>query len=716
MLDRYGLRAADPFAASNRWLLRLGLRFYYPVAVVGVTLIVSLIVRDVFAADSFRRRLVILMMIAAACVFVLFWRAEHLWLRGERGWLVRLTRPDRVLVWAGLGVAVIALGLAAATRLLGAGPVSEYLWLLFLFPLLYIAERSRLTPFIVVTAAACLFLILLRTAAGHRLVEIALPPMWLVLLAFSNYYLAHRYLLLERRAEQLGEIANQLSNLPDVDAALGEIARAIAGRLRYAQLRLWLADAAGALTVRAAVGAPARETPPAQVERAWRLRRAQRQDDQRSTPAERSAVAVPILAEGRPVGVLEVSSPHAAEFWEYDDDQLTRMADSVGLALARSRAVQREAARLRDTLAAVVGQLNDCTSVAEMFTVLAEDARSRLAADAVILYQLAPGTGYPLAPLTAGVLHGRPPAVSPALLDLVARWTPLYSADAAADPALAGLRAADDFFAREAPVAAVFLPLGARVERVGALLLAFHAARTFSPLEALTLEALATLAAEQINRERATWRKYEAFGGVLFGVHGPLTLSADALRRLIGAAQTAPDTKTAAEALANAQKVVRRLEIAAMLTRLSRRDPLEAASLYDDVRRAAQKIAALAEPQGGEPAAVQVDITPEADDLPFAVQDALYCLALEAAANAAFHGGARQIAITVDIERDEIRLAVADDGRGFDPGQARPGPHGIFEGLALVQEQFAARSTVTSTPGAGARIAVAFPLLPDAAG
>ncbi|MBP7692406.1 MAG: hypothetical protein KA764_10835, partial [Anaerolineales bacterium] len=426
----------------------------------------------------------------------------------------------------------------------------------------------------------------------------------------------------------------------------------------------------------------------------------------------RSGVAAPVLAEGRAVGVLEVLSPRQAEFWEYDEEQLARMADSVGLALARSRAVQREAARLRDTLAAVVSRLGDCTSIPEMFAVLAEDARSRLNADAVILFQLAPGTGYPLAPLAAGDLRGRPPAVTPALLDLLARWTPVYSPAAADDPALAGLRAADGFFEREGVAAAVFLPLGPRTERVGALLLNFRAPRAFSPLEALTLEALAGLAAEQINRARAAWRKYEAFGGVLFGVHGPLTLSADALRRLIGTAQKAPDPAAAAAALAGAQTVVRRLEIAAMLTRLARRDPLEAASLHDDVRRAAQKIAALAESEGGEPATVRVDIGPAADDLPFAVLDALYCLALEAAANASFHGGARRITIAIAVTDAEIRLTVTDDGRGFDPAAARPGPNGIFDGLALVAAQFAARGAVTSAPGAGARLEVAFPLLP----
>jgi len=257
-----------------------------------------------------------------------------------------------------------------------------------------------------------------------------------------------------------------------------------------------------------------------------------------------------------------------------------------------------------------------------------------------------------------------------------------------------------------------FLPLGSRTERAGALFIGYRRAHHFSPLEKLTLEAFASLAAEHINRARATWGKYEAFGGVLFGVHGPLTLSADSLRRLIGSAQealAASETSSAAQALAAAQKVVRRLEIAAMLTRLSKRESDET-SLQEDVRRAATKILHLAEPAGGR---AVVNIPPEAEDLPFAIQDAVYCLALEATANASFHGGALRVEIALEVEPTALTLTVSDNGRGFDTKTARPGPNGIFEGLALVEKQFAARGAVHSAPGAGAQVIVTFPILPE---
>ncbi|MGH2523604.1 MAG: GAF domain-containing protein, partial [Anaerolineales bacterium] len=455
----------------------------------------------------------------------------------------------------------------------------------------------------------------------------------------------------------------------------------------------------------------------------------------------RSELAVPILVAGQAVGVLEALSPHDSEFWELDEEHLMLMADSIGIALARSQHVRQEAERLRDTLWHAVSRLSDCATIEEMFDEVAHEARDHLGAGLVVLYQLAPGTGYPLAPpLFKGDFHDpdtlRLPQVpeDSVLFDLLERWEPYYSTDAQADLLLkrgtlpssgaAGDGSADAgltvpygtrnrFIFREAVRSVVFLPLGSRSERVGALFLHYRVQRSFSPLDKLTFEAFASLVAEQIIRERAQWRKYEAFGGVLFGVHGPLTLSADSIRRLTGSALEVlrTDPATAEAALEQAQKVARKLEMAAMLTRLSQRDQLDGTGMREALRRAATKVVQLVEPR--EAYRVHTDIPDEADDLPIEVLDALYCLAMEAVANAAFHGHARRIDIGVALERARIRLTVSDNGQGFDPASARHGPNGIFEGLELVRQQFAAQGCIESQPGGGTRIEVSFPCLAD---
>jgi len=740
------LKSYDPFLAPRRWLLRLGSRFYYPIAAVAVTLIIGIVVRDVLSGVGHdrERRIIDLGLITGLCVMVIFWRAERAWLRGRITWLVRFARPDLAFLYAGLAVIFIALGMTALIMVAPTSIVANHLWPLFLFPLLFLSERSETLPFLFILGLATLLLTIFRFALTFSISNILVPPLWLLILATSNYYLARRHLLLELRTTLLRQIANQLSNTPDIENSFQPIVEMIGLRLRHEHLRLWVLDVSGGwLNLRAAHGTPREKwdglslaatggIPGSVLQRGrielWEdVAHCSYYESQPPFEWMRSALAVPIIVAGQAVGVLEALSQRPAEFWELDEEHLTLMADSIGVALARSQHVRREAERLRDTLWRAVSELGDCTSIQEMFDAIAREARQHLNADLVVLYQLAPGTGYPLTPpLSTGKfqdpvsMHQASLPADSVLFDLLEKWEPYYTSDAQNDPILGrGSRTLDGttmisqsrkrFIFRENVSSVAFLPLGSRSERVGALFLHYRARRDFSPLDKLTLEAFASLVAEQINRERAHWRKYEAFGGVMFGVHGPLTLSADALRRLTGSARELmrSDPATAEAALEQAQKVARKLEMAAMLTRLAQRDQLDATGLRDELRRAATKIVQFMEPN----CRVETNIDPGVDDLPIAVLDALYCLAMEAVANASFHGRAKRIEITVELEEMRIRLEVRDTGLGFNPGQVRPGPNGIFEGLELVQAQFAAQWKVESTPGHGARVEVNFPCL-----
>ncbi|MBI3244081.1 MAG: GAF domain-containing protein [Chloroflexi bacterium] len=731
--------AYDPFLAPRRWMLRLGSRFYYPIAAVAVMLIIGIVVRDALLFNDNLRRLADLVLIGGVCTLVIFWRAERMWLRGAENWLVRLARPDLGFLWSGLAVVLIALGLIAFIRITGPNSVAaNHLWPLFIFPLFFLSERVRTVPYFLVLFLTCLVLTLLRFSVSNTLAGVLTPPLWLATLAMSNFYLARRHALLQIRTELLRQIANELSNTPDIETSFETIAETIGYRLRYDHVRLWLLDhASNRLVLYAARGTPKakweNQSLPANGGISGSVltnRRSERWDNVNQCPHYESqppfewvhsTLAVPVVVAGQAVGVLDVISQNVAEFWEIDEEQLNLMADSIGIALARSQHARHEAERLRDTLWLAVSQLSDCASIQEMFDTIAREARSHFGADLVALYQLAPGTGYPLMPpLFTGDFHHpddlRQLSVTEdsVLFDLLERWEPYYSTDATADSTLGGTGSADiAFLSGEAVRSVAFLPLGSRSERVGVLFLLYRSPREFSPLDKLSLEAFASLAAEPINRERDHWRKYEAFGGVMFGVHGPLTLSADSLRRLIGSAREVmqTDPATAQAALERAQEVARKLEMAAMLTRLAQRDELDTTRISDELRRAATKIVQFVEPRGA--CRVFTDIPPEADDLPIEVLDAVYCLAMEAIANAAFHGHARRIDIAVELEPTQIRLEVSDNGTGFDTATARHGPNGIFEGLELVQAQFAAQGSIESQPGAGTRLEVTFPCLAD---
>src|SRR5262245_47762396 len=159
-------RNYDPFLAPQRWLLRLGSRFYYPIAAVAVMAVVGIVVRDALLGHDNARRLVDLMLIGGACVFVLYWRAERMWLRGRLNWLVSITRPERAFLWSGLAVIFIALGIIGLLLVAPTSTAANHLWPLFLFPLIFLAERGDTLPFLFVTGVSALMVILLRLAVN----------------------------------------------------------------------------------------------------------------------------------------------------------------------------------------------------------------------------------------------------------------------------------------------------------------------------------------------------------------------------------------------------------------------------------------------------------------------------------------------------------------------------------------------------------------------
>ncbi|HSG40196.1 MAG TPA: protein kinase [Thermoanaerobaculia bacterium] len=88
----------------------------------------------------------------------------------------------------------------------------------------------------------------------------------------------------------------------------------------------------------------------------------------------------------------------------------------------------------------------------------------------------------------------------------------------------------------------------------------------------------------------------------------------------------------------------------------------------------------------------------------------LYRIAQEALANTARHAAARSAHVTLRITAGKAHLSVADDGAGFDSGEARR-TGGL--GLASIEERaglLGGRCRIASAPGAGTEIDVTVPL------
>lgn len=105
---------------------------------------------------------------------------------------------------------------------------------------------------------------------------------------------------------------------------------------------------------------------------------------------------------------------------------------------------------------------------------------------------------------------------------------------------------------------------------------------------------------------------------------------------------------------------------------------------------------------------VRLDLGGE-PNLPPRTKEVLYRVAQEALHNAAKHARAHVLDLTLDVSNGEVRLVVADDGRGFDAQQEFPG----HLGLRSMRERAAAVGgtvEIESSPGAGARVSALVPL------
>ena len=94
-----------------------------------------------------------------------------------------------------------------------------------------------------------------------------------------------------------------------------------------------------------------------------------------------------------------------------------------------------------------------------------------------------------------------------------------------------------------------------------------------------------------------------------------------------------------------------------------------------------------------------------------AVETVLFRIAQEAITNITRHSRARQACIDLCFEECQVRLTVADQGKGFDPGGSFSAPRGW--GLEGMRERAAAAGgslTIDSAPGRGTTISAAIPL------
>jgi signal transduction histidine kinase len=185
-------------------------------------------------------------------------------------------------------------------------------------------------------------------------------------------------------------------------------------------------------------------------------------------------------------------------------------------------------------------------------------------------------------------------------------------------------------------------------------------------------------------------------------------LTAIAVQLEKAAAFRGRDPATADRALADARSSARRaLDDVRLSVRALRGDhpPALLSTLLADLVRPAA---------AGQPR-VALTVTGDERSVSAAARTVLYRAAQEALTNARRHSGAQEITVSVTFGDREVRLAVVDDGRGFDPRPIEDGPDtrgaGGF-GLLGMRERAAlagGHAQIDSRPGQGTTVTVTVP-------
>jgi two-component system NarL family sensor kinase len=128
-------------------------------------------------------------------------------------------------------------------------------------------------------------------------------------------------------------------------------------------------------------------------------------------------------------------------------------------------------------------------------------------------------------------------------------------------------------------------------------------------------------------------------------------------------------------------------------------------------RSLAEALTTLAKQSSTEDLTVQFETVGGQRPLPASVEVGLYRIAQEALTNVGRHASARHATLRLVTKPDEVRLAVEDNGRGFDPTKAPHDQYGLI-GMNERAKLLGGALEVKSCPGDGTRVEVTVPVEP----
>jgi signal transduction histidine kinase len=108
----------------------------------------------------------------------------------------------------------------------------------------------------------------------------------------------------------------------------------------------------------------------------------------------------------------------------------------------------------------------------------------------------------------------------------------------------------------------------------------------------------------------------------------------------------------------------------------------------------------------------RLDVDAEVPQFNFslAARRSLFLVIKEALHNAVRHSGATEVALTIQVADEEVRVSIKDNGKGFDPAQGKPERNGLTNMTQRMRE-VGGDCRVLSQPGKGCSVELVAPLI-----
>ncbi|HNS52126.1 MAG TPA: GAF domain-containing protein [Anaerolineae bacterium] len=443
----------------------------------------------------------------------------------------------------------------------------------------------------------------------------------------------------------------------------------------------------------------------------------------------RQVVTVPLVAKSSLVGAINLGTRTPRSFAPEQLTLLAAIGQQVGLAVDNARLYEaqqsrREEAerrrRVAEGLRDILAILNSNRPLGEILDYIVTHASGLLGSDGTTLCRLDRKSQL----LTIQASHGLSAEFLEHMAFQVGRVSIISEAVVTRRPTatsnLAERLAHPDIPVEAREMAARFsatyrtvlaVPILLRSEVYGALALYYQAERQFSDEEINLSVTFADQAALAIENARLREQVEQAAamqerGRLARELHDSVTQSLYSVTMYTEAAARLlpPSLEAAAEHLRDARDTAQEAlrEMRLMIYQL-RPPVLEKGGLAVALQVRLDAV----ERRGG----MRADLIVEGEDrLSPSVQAELHQIAHEALNNALKHAHARQVKVHLEFGDAVARLAVQDDGLGFDPEDAKAGGGLGLPGMRERAQKIGGQLEIESAPGRGARIVVEVPI------